>query len=155
MSRPRLGPRGGGPEFLGQGDGGGAEGWEDYDFAVIRVVPHVHLELYENIGVVLHGRTSGFLDARVLTDREALGRLAPGTDTELLTEYLEALTGIARGDESCGPMALSPPSERFHWITAPRSDVVQCSKVRAGRSTDLEATLKHLYAEYVEGPVGG
>lgn len=154
MSRPRLGPSGKGPEFLVRSGEEASGGWEAYDFAVVRAVPHVHLEVHENIGVVLHGRTSGFLGARVLSDREALGRLVPGADTELLAEYLDALTGIAHGDESYGPMALASPSERFHWITAPRSDVIQCSKVHAGRGKDLDATLEHLYAEYVEGPAG-
>lgn len=149
MSRPRLGTPGSGPEFLGGKGTPGSGGWEAYDFAVIRVVPHVHLENHVNVGVVLHGRSSHFIQAEVLSDRAALERLVPGTDVELLVEYLETFAGIARGEEAFGPMALSPPSERFHWLTAPRSDVIQCSAVRAGRSQDLETTVSDLYTQYV------
>ena len=149
MSRPRLGSRGSGPEFLRGTDGDRSGGWEDYDFAVVRVVPHVHLQTHVNVGVVVHGRTSGFLEARVVSDIAELSRLTPGTDVGLLSEYLLSYAGVARGDESFGPMALSPPSERFHWLTAPRSDVLQCSTVHAGRSRDLAATLSDLFSQYV------
>ena len=149
MSRPRLGSQGSGPEFLRGADGPDAHGWEDYDFAVIRVVPHVHLEVHVNVGVVVHGRTSGFLEARVLSDPSVLERLTPGSDVGLLAEYLLTYAGLARGDESFGPLALSPPSERFHWLTAPRSDVIQCSNVHAGRSRDLAATVSDLFGQYV------
>jgi hypothetical protein len=151
MSRPRLGGAGAGPEFVKGGDGGRGDGWHDYDFAVIRVLPHVHLETHVNVGVVLHSRGSGFLEARTVQDPRELADRAPGVDAELLAEYLTTFVGVARGDEGCGPMALLPPSERFHWLTAPRSDVIQCSRVHSGRSRDLGTTLGDLFRQYVGG----
>lgn len=123
--------------------------WVDYDFAVVRAVPRVDLDTFENVGVVIHARTLDFIDARVVTDPGHLARLLPGADHELLARYLESYREIARGDPSHGPVALAPPSERFHWLTAPRSDVIQCSPVHGGRSRDLEGTLAELFETYV------
>lgn len=123
--------------------------WVDYDFAVVRVVPRVDLETFSNVGVVLHSRTEEFLDAAVVTDADLLRRLAPSADVELLARYLSNYVAVARGHGGAGPLSLLPPSERFHWLTAPRSDVIQCSAVHGGRTRDLTATLTELFARYV------
>jgi hypothetical protein len=120
-----------------------------YDFAVLRLVPHPHLERWTPVGVVLHARTRDYLDARVLADPEVLGRLAPDVDTDVLARYLENWVAIARGDEGAGPVALYPPSERFHWLTCPRSDVLQSSPVRRGLAADPEVALERLWREHV------
>ena len=127
----------------------GAAG-HDYDFAVLRVVPRVHLGAFVNVGVVLHARAAEFLALRVLTDVATLHLRLPGMDAELLARYLRASEAIARGDSSAGPVALAPPSERFHWLTAPRSDVLQSSPVHEGVCTDLPGELERLYRDYVE-----
>jgi hypothetical protein len=147
MSRPRLG-HGQEPEFL-KGDAGDGDGWLDYEFAVVRVVPHVHRESWVNVGVVVHSRTEGYLDARVVLDSGALEGTG-ASDPELLQEYLASWVAVARGDEAGGDIALLPPSERFHWLTAPRSDVIQTSPTRPGRTRDLAAALEELFGEYVE-----
>lgn len=147
MSRPRLGPPGK-PEFLGGTDN---DEWIQYHFAVVQAVPHVHLGARVNVGVVVHARTLDFLRARLLTDGDALGGMLPEMDIDVLSRYLATHQGVAAGDASFGPVALAPPSERFHWLTAPRSDVIQCSRVHSGRSRDLDATLDDLYRQYVEG----
>ena len=121
----------------------------DYDFAVLRVVPRVHTGAFANVGVVVHARTTEFLALRTLTDVEALGRLAPGIDPALLVRYLASCAAICAGDEAAGPVALAPPSERFHWLTAPRSDVLQSSPVHEGVCTDPAAELDALYHAYV------
>lgn len=126
-----------------------------YDFAVLRLVPHPHLERWIPVGVVLHSRTEEFLDARVLDDEETLAGLAPDVDTDVLTRYLKNWRGIARGEESAGPMALYPPSERFHWLTCPRSDVLQSSPVRRGMTRDPAEALDRLWAEQVAASAGG
>ncbi|HSM03383.1 MAG TPA: DUF3037 domain-containing protein [Longimicrobiales bacterium] len=120
-----------------------------YDFAVLRLVPHPHLERWIPVGVVVHARTRDYLDARVLADPDVLSRLAPDVDTHVLTRYLENWVAIARGLEGAGSMALYPPSERFHWLTCPRSDVLQSSPVRRGLAEDPEAALDHLWEEHV------
>jgi hypothetical protein len=121
----------------------------DYDFAVLRVVPHVHLGAFVNVGVVLHARAAEFLALRVLTDVSALQAQLPGMDAELLARYLRASEAICAGDAEAGPVALAPPSERFHWLTAPRSDVLQSSPVHEGVCADLESEVERLYGVYV------
>jgi hypothetical protein len=122
-----------------------------YQFAVLRVVPHVHIGTFVNVGVALHARTAEFLGARAITDVVVLRRLAPDVDVELLVRYLESYLQIAAGDEAAGPVALLPPSERFHWMTSPRSDVLQSSPVHAGVTARPEETLEELYRTFVTG----
>jgi len=123
----------------------------DYDFAVLRVVPRVHTGAFVNVGIVLHARTAEFLGFRAVTDAQELARMAPGVDPELLARYLRSCAAICAGDASAGPVALAPPSERFHWLTAPRSDVIQSSPVHEGVSAEPKAALNELYALYVDG----
>lgn len=127
---------------------------QDYDFAVLRVVPRVHLGAFVNVGVVLHGRAAEFLALRVLTDTDALRRRLPGMDVDLLARYLRATEAICAGDAAAGPVALAPPSERFHWLTAPRSDVLQSSPVHEGVCIDLGRELDRLYGAYVTDAPG-
>lgn len=134
------------------------EGRVPFDFAVLRVVPHPHLERWEPVGVVIHARTADFLDARVIDDPTTLVRLAPTLDGEVLARYLRNWVAIARGDESAGPIALYPPSERFHWLTCPRSDVLQASPVRRGLGPSPTAALERIWEERVARhlpPAGG
>ena len=120
-----------------------------YDFAVLRVVAHPHVGTFVNVGVVLHARTAEFLGMKVLCDAAELARRIPDVDAELLARYLEAARGICEGAETHGPVALTSPSERFHWLTAPRSDVIQASAVHEGVCRDPAAELERLYAMYV------
>lgn len=123
----------------------------EYDFAVLRVVPRVHLGAFVNVGVVLHARQAEQLAMRVLTDAHALGERLPGVDVELLARYLRSCEAISAGDPAAGPVALAPPSERFHWLTAPRSDVLQSSPIHEGVCGDIATELEKLYGEYVGG----
>ena len=135
-------------------------GMIDYDFAVLRVVPRVHLGAFVNVGVVVHARTVEFLALRAITDERQLRAHVPGVDAELLARYLRSCEAICAGDVGAGPMALAPPSERFHWLTAPRSDVLQSSPVHEGICDDPQRALDRLFEEYVAparagGPAGG
>ena len=121
----------------------------DYDFAVLRVVPRVHLGAFVNVGVVVHARTLEFLALRVVTDERLLAAHVPGVDADLLARYLRSCEAICAGDAAAGPMALAPPSERFHWLTAPRSDVLQSSPVHEGIAANPRDALDRLYEEYV------
>ncbi|HEU6451046.1 MAG TPA: DUF3037 domain-containing protein [Gemmatimonadaceae bacterium] len=127
-----------------------ANDWISYDFAVLRVVPHVHLGAFVPVGVVLHARTANFLGLRVLTERASLRSIAPGVDIELLARYLRSCQAIAEGNPDAGPLALAPPSERFHWLTAPRSDVIQPSPIHSGLARDPARELEELFGKYVE-----
>jgi hypothetical protein len=121
----------------------------DYDFAVLRVVPRVHLGAFVNVGVVVHARTAEFLALRAVTDEGVLATLVSGVDANLLARYLRSCEAICAGDVAAGPMALAPPSERFHWLTAPRSDVLQSSPVHEGICDDPRRALDALFEEYV------
>ena len=125
--------------------------WIDYDYAIVRVVPQVHLGVFHNIGVVLHARTAGFLGAHLHLDRGRLARRCPSLDMEVLDRLLNAYQRICEGAIDAAPIALLPPSERFHWLTTPRSAVLQCSELHAGRTRDPEATLEQLFTDYVQG----
>ena len=127
--------------------------WIAYDFAVLRVVPHVHLGSFVAVGVVLHARTAEFLGVRAITDAAELAARVPDVDHELLARYLTSYGAVAAGDPSAGAVALAPASERFHWLTAPRSDVLQCSPVHGGLTEDPPRALDELFAQYV-GPRG-
>jgi hypothetical protein len=86
---------------------------------------------------------------RSVNDVDELRAHVPDVDVDLLARYLRACHAIAAGDVSAGPVALSPPSERFHWLTAPRSDVIQSSPVHEGVCADPERELEALFKTYV------
>lgn len=128
-----------------------APDWIDFDYAVVRVVPLVHLCTFQNVGVVMHARTEGFLDTRLYLNRNHLTMLCPMLDMELVERYLDAYQRICRGDPEARPIALLPPSERFHWLTLPRSAVLQTSEIHCGRTRDPLETLESLFKAHVEG----
>lgn len=120
-----------------------------YDFAVLRVVPHVHLGDFTPVGVIVHARTLEYLGMRALSEPALLRERFPDLDHELLVRYLRTFEGICAGDPAAGPVALEPPSERFHWLTAPRSDVLQTSPIHEGLCDDPAQALDELYRDYV------
>lgn len=122
----------------------------DYDYAMVRVVPCVAREDFVTVGVVLHARTARFLGVRFRRDADWLAARCPGVDTDLLLRYLDAYERVAAGGAEGGPVGLLPPSERFHWLTAPRSAALQTSPVHTGRAADPATTLDHLFAQHVE-----
>jgi len=138
-----------------KGGTAGPELWISYDFAVLRVVPHVHIGAFVAVGVVLHARTAEFLGMRVVTDEAVLENCAPDLDVQLLSRYLKSCEAICAGDPEAGPIALAPPSERFHWLTAPRSDVIQCGPVHGGICEDPADTLLKLFESVVSPAASG
>ena len=122
---------------------------EEFQYALWRVVPRVERGECFNAGVVLFCRRGRFLQARVALDRDRLAALAPGVEPEAIERHLEHLTRIAAGDEAAGPVAAMPQSERFHWLVAPSSTMVQPSPVHTGLSDDPAAELDHLFSTLV------
>lgn len=129
-----------------------APAWTAYSFAVLRVVPHPHLGIGVPVGVLLHARTRDFLGIQLLVDVDELRARCVVSDLELLGRYLEGIRAICEGVADAGPVALAPPSERFHWLTAPRSDVIQCGPVHAGLCLDPAEALDELFAAHVGRP---
>jgi Protein of unknown function (DUF3037) len=123
--------------------------WIAYDFAVIRVVPHPHLGDCIPIGVVMHAPTAEFLGLRVISERAALARRIADVDLDVLVRYVNNIAAIVDGDADGGPIALVSRSERFHWLTAPRSDVIESGPVHSGLCRAPEATLADLFRSYI------
>ena len=118
-----------------------------YDYAVLRVVPRVERGEFLNGGVILFCRTKRFLAAAVELDRARLAALAPsGFDSDAAEEALATIPAICAGE---GPIGALPQAERFHWIVAPHSTIIQASPVHCGRCTNPAAALEHLLAMLV------
>jgi hypothetical protein len=124
-------------------------GREDFQYAIVRVVPHVERGEILNAGVVLFSRRLGFLGARTGLDEGALAALAPDCVADDVRAHLATLERVAAGDPAGGPIAALPPSERFHWLTAPSSTIVQSSPVHTGLTSDPAGELEHLFERLV------
>ena len=122
---------------------------EPFQYAVLRVVPRIEREEFINVGVILFCRTRGYLAARVQLDRERLAAFAPDLDFEEIAAHLQARVRVAAGEPDAGPIAQLSQSERFHWLAAPSSTVIQASPVHSGISESPETTLDRLTAELV------
>lgn len=120
-----------------------------FSYAILRVVPRVERGERINVGVVVFCRPLDYLGARTQLDVERLRALAPGLDPEDVRPHLHAVERIAAGDPAAGPIARLDRTERFHWLTAPSSTVLQPSEVHTGLCDDPAAELDHLFAELV------
>jgi hypothetical protein len=120
-----------------------------FDYAIIRVVPRVERGEIVNAGVVLFCRARRFLSACIELDIPRLLALAPGVDRDEVRRHLDAIALICAGDPAGGAIALLPQSERFHWLVAPRSAMIQTSPVHSGVSDNPAAMLDHLLATMV------
>ncbi len=123
-----------------------------YDYAVVRVVPRVEREEFINVGVILFCRACRFLQAEVEVDRERLLALDPQLDLATVERHLAAIPRICAGGEGAGPLGHLSQAERFHWLTTPRSTVIQPSPVHASLCADPAAALAHLMATVVRRP---
>jgi Protein of unknown function (DUF3037) len=121
-----------------------------FSYAVLRVVPRVERGERFNAGVVLFCRQRDFLGARVGLDERRLAALAPDLSAEEVRGHLESLVRVAAGSSDGGALAKLPPSERFGWLVAPSSTIIQPSEVHTGLTANPQATLDALFAELVE-----
>jgi len=122
---------------------------QQYDYAIIRVVPCAERGEFINAGVVLHCLDRGFLESRVHVDGQRLLALWPGAELDLIRQHLEAFPKICAGDPDAGPIAGLSRRERFQWLVAPRSTSIQISPVHSGVCDSPEATLEELFRRLV------
>jgi hypothetical protein len=115
-----------------------------YDYAIIRVVPHVERGECLNVGVMLFCRTQNFLGARIHLDPARLSALAPDIDVTAVQDELDALVRICEGGPEAGELSQMSQSERFHWLVSPRSTIIQTSPVHVGQCDDPGVALEHL-----------
>jgi hypothetical protein len=125
---------------------------QPFQYAVLRVVPRVERGERVNAGVVLFSRPGGYLAARTSVDDAALEALAPDLDRAAVRDHLDALVRVAAGDPRAGAVARLEPSERFGWLVAPSSTVIQPSEVHTGVTTDLRGELDRLMDALVTRP---
>lgn len=120
-----------------------------FHWTVLQVVPRVERDERFNAGVIVFCRSRRFLDAQVWLDARKLAALDPQADAELIRAHLNALARIAVGDLTAGPIAALEQGERFHWLSAPSSTVIQPSPVHGGVTTDPSGTLEKLFVQMV------
>ncbi|MCB0713758.1 MAG: DUF3037 domain-containing protein [Ignavibacteriae bacterium] len=120
-----------------------------FDYATIRVVPRVEREEFINVGVILSCPAQKFLEARVEPNWDRLHAFAPELEREKIQIYLNIIPRICAGDEGTGMIGKLTQRERFYWLTAQRSTIIQNSPVHTGFTTDVEKTLEHLLEQLV------
>jgi hypothetical protein len=120
-----------------------------FDYAIVRVVPRVEREEFVNAGVILFCLERDFLAAKVEVNAPRLTALWPGIDLDLIGEHLAAIPRICAGSPEAGPIARLTLRERFHWLVAPRSTMLQVSPVHAGLAEEPVRALSELFDQTV------
>ena len=115
-----------------------------YDYAIVRVVPRVERGEFINAGVILFCRTRRFLGARIALDADRLAALAPKVDITELMQHLAVIPLVCAGGAGAGPIGTLPLAERFHWLVAPRSAMIQASPVHCGLCDEPAVALEQL-----------
>lgn len=123
-----------------------------FDYAVVRVVPRVEREEFLNAGVILYCLTRRFLGARVALDERRLAALWPEADAALVREHLASIPRVCEGGKAAGPIGQLPQKERFHWLVAPRSTILQTGPVHSGLCREPEEALERLMDRMVRVP---
>lgn len=109
-----------------------------YEYAVIRLVPKVEREEFFNIGLVMFSKKEKFIKAEFYLCPDKFKLMHSKLDYDDVIHNLESFQKIASGDKNGGPIALLDIPERFRWLTAVRSAVVQTSRPHPGKSKDLK-----------------
>jgi hypothetical protein len=120
-----------------------------YDYAIVRLVPRVEREEFVNVGVIVSCPAKDFLDARIEVDATRLKALDASLDIEAIENHLASIPLICSGGQQSGPIGRLSRRERFDWLVAPRSTIIQTSKVHTGRCTDPLTLMEHLLDKMV------
>jgi hypothetical protein len=120
-----------------------------FDYAIVRAVPRVERGEFMNVGVILFCRSRRFLEARFELDLNRWQAFAPGFDTNILDEQFAIIQQVCRGGAGSGYIGQLSQSERWHWLVAPRSTIIQTSPAHVGLCTEPQAAIEHLLATMV------
>ena len=120
-----------------------------YQYVVLRCVPRVDRDEFINVGVVLYSQATDFLGAAFAVDPDRLGVFAPDADLSSVTAALQTIGAICRGEQAPGRPCLEGLGQRFGWLAAPRSTVVQPGAVHGGLTSDPPAELERLLSRLV------
>lgn len=115
-----------------------------YDYAIIRVVPKVEREEFVNVGVIVSCASSSFLEARIELNESRLLAIDAALDVDIIRNYLAVIPILCAGGEPAGAIGQLPTRERFHWLVAPRSTMIQTSRVHTGLCSHLPDLIEHL-----------
>jgi hypothetical protein len=115
-----------------------------YDYAIVRVVPKVERAEFVNVGVIVSCPERDLLLAKIEIDEQRLMSLDPTLDLKSVQTHLTAIPTICAGGEQAGPIGRLSQRERFHWLVAPRSTIIQTSPTHTGSACDLEAVVERL-----------
>ena len=126
-----------------------------FEYAIVRVVPHVEREEFINAGAIVFCHDRGLLSARIELDEERLCALAADVDLPLVRRHLAAIPLICDGGPLSGPIGQLPLRERWHWLVAPRSTILQVSAPHPGLSDTPEEWLERLLDRVVRAPRRG
>jgi Protein of unknown function (DUF3037) len=124
-----------------------------YDYAIVRVVPRVERGEFVNVGAILSSDARGYLEARFDVDEARLRALDPHVDLAAVRTALEAIAAVCAGGAAAGAIGKMTLRERFHWLVAPRSTMIQTSAVHTGRCDDVASALDHLLDRMVRPPL--
>ena len=125
---------------------------QPYEWAVIRVVPRVERGEFVNVGVVVYCRALDFLAAETTDDLDRAVALDPSLDTAAIRAHLASVRAVCAGAAAAGASGQRSPGDRFRWLVAPRSTVVQTSPVHTGLTDDPAAEVASLFAAMVAAP---
>ena len=120
-----------------------------YEYAIIRLVPKVEREEFINVGVILYCRKHKFLDMIYSLNPVRILAFDSAVDIDMVRNHLESWKKICKGGGDGGPIGLLERHVRFRWITAPKSTIIQCSKVHPGRCMEPDAVLQDLFRKNV------
>src|SRR4051812_20050215 len=123
-----------------------------FDYAIVRVVPRVERGEFINVGIILFCRTRRFLKARIELDRQRLLALALPCDPDEVQDHLDIIPLVCAGGPAAGPIGQLTQAERFHWLVAPRSTIIQTSPPHSGLAQDPTEALDALFDELVRVP---
>ncbi len=125
---------------------------DTYDYAVVRLVPRVERGESINVGVIVCCAQKRFLEARIALDAARLAALDPTADVDAIRTNLAAIPRICAGGPDAGPIGRLSVRERFDWLVAPRSTIIQTGPVHLGRCESLDGALEHLIDRMVRPP---
>ncbi len=120
-----------------------------FEFAIIRFVPKVEREEFFNVGVIVFSKRKKFLKVKYHIDQHKLKAFSSDITIEHLEEYLKSWELISIGAPSGGAIGKLELSDRFRWLTACRSTIIQSSKTHPGICHDPQKELDHLFDNYV------
>lgn len=123
-----------------------------YEYAILRLVPKVEREEFMNIGILMMCKSKRYMKFRHELPFQKIKIMAPYLDASCIEQQLFSFDKILEGARDSGTIGALPLHERFRWLTAKRSTLLQTSQVHSGITGDLDKTFEILYREYITVP---